>query len=486
MKIKTLATNPCLLARAYRVLPAFRWITHLLLILPLAASAGEMWVQGSWVNVRETAEPQSAVIDHVTVNTKVDVVEQYSKMCEITWQEKRGFVACSLLGKKPLTLAEVTNAPDGYYVYDWEALAQVLDKNPNYSPLRAFWIFPSIQTLLAAGDHLEVRLRSPQQLSLERNATGLVEPGPPPPIVRYPVPEFEAMKAMFAKGIVVGAGMDPPLVNCRQARQTGARRLNDEYWEYPGRENFPYFAPLNRLQRLLSQVACDQTERLQQLLPKIRPSFFKNDKDIVPGSADIEQISAHFGIAERLRVLKGPRWVISHYDPRHLEGSWDIGLYELKLDQPVFEHVIGADGRVGVYEWSSWTNMEPDYYTQGYDKEYGAYDIPTCGYDWAEGESKFYGVRRGKTLLPGRPDIGEALFWFQSRAPLPPQKAKVSRREAGGIVVHEVDLDDDGVADFARWEQMEDEFRGWRVVFVNLNGEWYPFEHDIHDVCTGG
>jgi hypothetical protein len=451
--------------------------------LPLAAGAGEMWVRGSWVNVRESAEPQSAVIDHVTVNTKVDVVERHGKMCEIIWQEKRGFVACGLLGKKPLTLAEVTD----FDVSDGESLAKILDKNPNYSPLRAFWIFPSIRTLLAAGDHLEMSLLSPRQLSLEGYEYEASTPGPPPPIVRYPVPEFEAMKAMFAEGIVVGADMDPPLVNCRQLRQAGAKRLNDEYWEYPGRENFPYFSPLYALQRLLSQVDCKQTERLQRLLPKIRPSFFKNDKDIVPGSADIEQISAHFGIAERLRVLKGPRWVMSHYEPRHLEGSWDIGLYELKLDRPVFEHVIGADGRVGIYEWSSWKNMELAHYTQGYIKERGVYEVPVCGYDEDEGESKLvFGKRRGKTLLPGRPDIGEALFWFQSRSPLPPQKAKVSRRKAGDIVVHEADLDDDGVADFARWKQMEDGLRGWHVVFVNLNGEWYPFEHDIYSVCTGG
>jgi hypothetical protein len=415
-----------------------------------------MWVRGSWVNVRESAEPQSAVIDHVTVNTRVDVVERHGKMCEIIWREKRGFVACGLLGKKPLTLAEVTSTGDYLAPHDREALTKVLDRNPNYSPLRAFWISPSIRTLLAAGEHLELRLLSPQQLRLERNTEPL-EPGPPPPIVRYPVPEFEAMKAMFAEGIVVGAGVDPPLV------------INS----------------LDALEQLFSRVDYDQTERLQQLLPKIRPSFFKNSKDIVRGSTGIEQISEHFGIAERLRVLKGPRWVMSHYEPRSLEGSWDIGLYELKLDQSVFEHVIGTDGRVGVYEWSSWTNREIAHYTQEYVKEYGAYYIPVCGYDWDEGESKFHGKRRGKTLLPGRPDIGEALFWFQSRTLLPLQKARVSRREAGDIVVHEVDLDDDGVADFARWERM-DELRGWRVVLVNLDGEWYPFEHNISEVCTGG
>jgi hypothetical protein len=405
-------------------------------------------------------------------------------MCEIAWQGKHGFVACNLLGGKALTLAEVT----GWDVYDRESLAKALEKNPKYSPLRAFWIFPSIKTLLGAGEHLETSLLSPQQLKLERE-TDWTEPGLPPPIVlRYPVPEFEAMKALLAEGIVVGANLAPPLVSCRQVQQAGAKRINNSYYKYPGQEifQFPYFAQLDNLRQLLSLVNCDQTERLQQLLPKIRPSFFKSDKDIVPGNADIEQISAHFGIAERLRVIKGPRWVMSHYDPRYLEGSWDIGLYELKLDQPVFEHVIGADGRVGVYEWSSTTNMDIAQYSQEYVKEYGAYYIPVCGYDWSEDESKFTDVRRGKTPLPGRPDVKDALLWFQSRTPLPPQKAKVSRREKDDIVVHEVDLDDDGIADFVHWKHMGNEYGGWRVVFVNLNGEWYPFEHDIHNVCTGG
>ncbi|GHT93018.1 hypothetical protein AGMMS49545_11530 [Betaproteobacteria bacterium] len=40
------------------------------LALPhFAAAAEPMWVHGSWVNVRATAEAESEVIEHVTTNT---------------------------------------------------------------------------------------------------------------------------------------------------------------------------------------------------------------------------------------------------------------------------------------------------------------------------------------------------------------------------------------------------------------------------------
>ncbi|GHU29527.1 hypothetical protein AGMMS50256_14610 [Betaproteobacteria bacterium] len=109
------------------------------------------------------------------------------------------------------------------------------------------------------------------------------------------------------------------------------------------------------------------------------------------------------------------------------------------------------------------------------------YFPPPC----AEGKGKFVNERRGKTSLPDRPYIKDVLLWFQSRIPLPLQKAQISRREADGIIVHEVDLDDDGIADFVCWDLTGIEGNLVRVVFVNIDGEWYPFEKNEQE-CTGG
>jgi hypothetical protein len=446
--------------RLYLLFPVYLLVFAL---LSPAVHAEAMWVHGSWVNVRETADAKSTVIGHVTTNTSVNRLERQGKMCEIAWGEemaRQGFVACGLLGKKPLTLVEVTTESLGYDPQKQESI-----RNPKYSPPRAFWIAPSARTLLAAGEYFEQTLLSAKQYQLESELDKFGEKFVkwPPPIVRYPVPEFEAMKALLAGGIVVGKDLDPPLLSQRQIGQLGVKGQNDEY------------------------------ERVERLLPEIHPSFFKENDHILPGSADIERVSAHFGIVERGQVLKGPRWVFDHYTPRHLEGAWDIGRYELTLDKPVFEHVIGDDGLVGIYEW-----RQPalSTYVEGYyNKEVFAYDLNLCGH-WDEVgvTERFVNERQGKIPLPGYPDVKDALLWFQSPVALPLQKARVSRRTAqdtdrnsGNIIsIHEIDLDHDGVADFVRWEEMKNEYTGWRVVFVNINGEWYPFERDDYEVCTGG
>jgi hypothetical protein len=63
--------------------------------------------------VRETVEAQSAVIEHVTTNTRVDVVAEHGKTCEIVWGDaKRGFVPRGLLGERTLTLKETKGILD--------------------------------------------------------------------------------------------------------------------------------------------------------------------------------------------------------------------------------------------------------------------------------------------------------------------------------------------------------------------------------------
>jgi uncharacterized protein YgiM (DUF1202 family) len=451
-----------------------------------------LWMHGSWVNVRETAETQSTVIGHVTTNTKVEVTGRNGKTCEIVWGEaKRGFVPCRLLGKKALTLAETARTPftgaSGAYF-----LAESLRANPQYSPPRAFWIMPSAITLREAGIYFQRTLLSKEQWTLEQEGNNDYQP--PPKLVRYPVPEFEAMKALLAEGIVAAPNWDLPLLSCRQrqAAQFKQTAIFSDGWVqrmetyYPGYGDVVVLSGTDHFWGKYSflEEDCRRLDQLQPL-PKIRPSFFRSAKDILRGNAYIEQISAHFGIVERGRVVSGPRWAwfptSEHF---HYSGAWDIGLYELKLDKPIIEHVIERNGQVGAYQWTPQERFD-------FDSEDLTGDCAEAPKPWS---------KNNKTLLSGYPAVQNALLWFQSPVALPLQKAKVSRsvktleeidenvdekgnhgRIISTVTIYEVDLDHDDVADFVKWD-FEGEYRAY-VVFININGKWYPFEKDYGEQC---
>jgi hypothetical protein len=457
-----------------------------LTLSPLAGAAEAMWMHGSWVNARESADAQSAVIDHVRANTPVEVVARHNdgKTCEILWgASKHGFVPCRLLGEKRLTLRE--------------AMANGMP------PPRAFWIAPSVPALRDAGWFFQETLLSKEQKETENpGGDGRYSPYddnpdlPPPKLVRYPVPEFEAMKSLLAEGVIGAAFWDVPLLSCSQIEAMEARQsdkpgnwyswlssITERQLRYPSHDIFiPSDDYWNRYWSFWGKQASlirdcrgmDQSVRL----PKASPSFFKSDRDILPGNAHIEQISARFGIVERGRVISGPRWVMTRSHGvdmywRYL-GAWDIGLYELELERPIVEHVIGRNGQIGAYQWTPQQVFDFDPAMEECSDEPRKWDSSS------------------KDRLSGSLAIKEALLWFQSPTALPLQKAKVSRRvkkleetredgSAGQLTVYEIDVDGDGVADFVKWE-LEAEYNAY-IVFVNINGEWHPFERNYGGPC---
>ena len=380
--------------------------------------------QGNAINVRISAVPDSAVVTHITANTPVKVRGQQNKACEIFWgKDQHGFVPCNLLGDKPLTLAEVAH---GDFV---DGKADL----PQYSPPRAFWIAPSMDALFSAGKHFQRTLLSPQQLAIESRDNRISNSSwdwPPPRLIRYPVPEFEAMKALLAKGIVAGADRDPPLLTCQQMQQA---KNKEGVIEYPNRENYPNTIPI-------------VSDCLPEDLPRIRPSFFKSSRELAPGSSDIEKLGAHFGITERGKVIGSPKW--GHdYDEMRYMGAWDIGEYELTLEKPLIEHVIGRTGLVGAYKWAPQIRVTP-------------FGPEEC----CVGELR--NKRMGKELMAGYPKVKDALMWFQSEKALPFKKAKISSRTENipaskenadkerteRVVIYEIDLNSDGIPDFVQWD----------------------------------
>jgi hypothetical protein len=163
-------------------------------------------------------------------------------------------------------------------------------------------------------------------------------------------------------------------------------------------------------------------------------------------------------LAERLCRDVGVRKLTPTYAG---SGAWDIGIYEQTLEEPIIEHVIGVDGRVGAYQWLPRKSID--------------------GEEWFCGTTRLT-PRRGKTLLPGYSAIDEAALWFQSPIALPLHKVTVSHSAVNENnpfmpIVYEIDLDNDGISDFLKWD-----FPGYEnFVFINLDGEWHVFEDDYDD-----
>ncbi|MFZ6759450.1 hypothetical protein ACO0K9_19775 [Undibacterium sp. Ji50W] len=436
----------------------------------------KQWIQGSWVNVRSTEVANSPVVDHLAANTAVILLTQKNSSCEISWGNgRKGFVACQFLGPKALDFVEMASFS-----------LQGKD-NPKYSPARAFWIAPSMAGLFNAGVYFQQKLLNPQQLQLEQGyGEGRENPQIAPRLVRYPVPEFDAMKAVLAQGVVAPVAADPPLLSCKQMQEAREKQLgkttaetSSRYgdWQYPEANKFPY--------SYVRVHDCRAPELPGLSLPTVRPSFFKDKKMLLPGSAAIEQISAHFGIVEKGRASGTPKWTLD-YDQWRYTGAWDIGRYDLSLEMPVYEHVIGRTGLVSAYRWTPSLQIVPN----------GA--SASC-------EEGLSNRRRGKELVADYPKVKDELMWFQSPVPLPIKTSKIVTRilqvpapkdgnksfDIKKIVSYEVDLNNDGVPDFIQWDIWAGpEINGpssllaLRQVFVNINGEWYPFEQDSYGECT--
>lgn len=469
------------------LVPSFRFIAAGLLvgsaltIYPVCAEEAG-WVHGSRVNVRKSSETNSAIVAKVTANTLVRIQSRLGEVCQIGWGAGlEGYVPCQFLGDRPLRLSEVMRPflPDGRNI------------NPQYSPSRGFWIAPSMASLFEAGRYFHQTALSSKQLSDElgygEDGTRRGSEGSPPKLVRFPVSEFDAMKALLADGIVASQDHDPPLLTCAQMQEAYNRQLAafgggpaKSYWPsiYPNHQDFPFEFPVTHV--------C-QVEALPNLkLPAIKPSFFKSSAEILPGSAGVERISAHFDIRERGRVLGSPKWE-RDYDTSRYTGAWDIGLYELTLETPVIEHVIGRTGLIGAYQWRPQMRVTPFGPSEG------------C----AEG---LRNRRMGKELVAGYPAIKDSLVWFQSTTALPVHKAKVTARsvirpapsarpmpeaEEGATAikraaVYEIDIDADGIPDLVKWDlwSASGGMLAMRMVFANIAGEWYPFDSDSYEECT--
>jgi hypothetical protein len=146
------------------------------------APAKPRYVQGSWVNLRESAQPQSRIVAQVPANTVLQQLTERDGWCAVLYtgdarlgpplpEPLQAHIACNLLADQPLTLAQAGK-----------------------DAARAFWVAPSPNRLRAYGNAL------PRPPALQLSA--LVKSHTPEMSVQYPIrPEWEFAKKLLRTGV---------------------------------------------------------------------------------------------------------------------------------------------------------------------------------------------------------------------------------------------------------------------------------------------
>lgn len=431
-----------------------------------ATSAEVRWIQGSWVNIRKAASNNAAVVEHLIVNTEVSLLSQQGNWCEIAVQapETHGYATCSMLGRQMVSLEEVR--------------AESLDQgkpNPRYSATRAFWLAPSVIRLQAAGDHYWKALLSESQKAKER-PQAFDEKGNPtsfnwdkrPNPVRYAIPEYEAMKNLLKRGVVAAPERKPSLMRWSELQQAAKANPNGEI-----------MLPNRWLPDGVTSML--RTGRLSMA----KTSLFKREGELASASAGVEELSAQFGIVERLKVLSGPKWVYFRNEDPGVRGNWDIGSFEITLEKPVIEYAIGRKGLASAREWTA------------------SFKFDVTADSGCDGG--FSLAPKANKPLPDYPTVKAPMVWLYFAKPLPFKKVRVSTvakkldqpndnsYSPYGVptmlFMHEIDIDGDGVADLAVWEGMlhdgnGGDILGTRLVFANIGGEWFLLDSDYMTECT--
>lgn len=426
----------------------------------LHAGSDSRYVQGSWVNLRVTASAAAAVQGQLTVNTRVSLLSRQGEWCEVRAEQPalQGFLTCRLLDAKPVALFDVDGDPARY------------DPNPEdlkrYNPPRAFWISPSLARFVRSGQYFWERMLPEAQQNAERNPTWGPDGQPPvhPPLRRFPVPEFEAMKAQLAKGV---------RVNPAEVEQTTWMTPDEisRYEEAPSRDT------------VLDAGFTTRAMIRKGWLKGVKPSLFKSGADVAFDHAGLDRLAALSGDTVRLRVLRGPEYYYD-YDTQVSDGAWDVGEVAMDFSKPPVFHAVGKSGlvrkgllasrRMVVNRNDSRCVIE------------GLHLVPTD-------------VRP----LPDTPKVSDPLVMFYLPDALPQNKVGVTVRQVTltgnapleppvslsmKTVGYDIDLNRDQVADLAVWRS---EYYGTIngnlpvvAIWANLGGVWRLVSFAAEPDCT--
>ncbi|KRD46853.1 hypothetical protein ASE52_18020 [Acidovorax sp. Root275] len=431
---------------------------------PAVAPAKPRYAQGSWVNLRDAAQSQSQspsrVVAQVPANTALDQLAERDGWCAVLYRGDarlgsalaapvQAHVSCNLLSDQPLTLAQAAK-----------------------DPARAFWVAPSPNRLRAYGNAL------PRPAALQLNA--LVKTHAPEAPVQYPVrPEFEAAKKLLRAGVPLrpeqeinrGEPVDP-LADLKLATRAV--------------DHIPAVAPL----------------ATRPVLPTIAPSYFRTHASVaLLHETDADGLAAVAGTRISVIPTGTPHGSFNRHNGPEIEfvtGFWDVGSADLAFAPALTLYAITHQGLVGARALRQryWDISNADHYCGGHYPGKGFDDpredetVPVRGYAKLSDTAEVL-VR---LVVPGKlpPDAVKvktrryATSWMQPADP--PIRGKPQRKKTA-VMVHEIDVDRDGVADILRIDTPAPGGMSFEPVFdwrwyLNINGQWFRAGYWVDQECT--
>ena len=367
---------------------------------PAVAPGKQRYVQGSWVNLREAAQPQARVVAQLPANTVLQQLTERDGWCAVLYagdprlgptlpQPLQAHVACNLLADQPLTLAQAGK-----------------------DAARAFWVAPSPNRLRAYGNAL------PRPAALQVNALAKTHALDTP--VQYPQrPEWEAAKKLLRAGVLLRPEQEVD-------RDQPVNPLDDVKLATRARDNIPAVAPL----------------AAQPVLPAIAPSYFRSHASVaLLHETDADGLAAVSGARASVIPTGAPVGRFARHSGPEIEyvtGFWDVGTADLAFAPPLTIYAITHQGLVGAHTMRQrvWDIGERFYPS----------DLPVLDYDEAERELErrrlqAAGLARQKSSWSGVGMAGEearvegsAWKWRVDPAALAPRTWADAREMIGAYI----------------------------------------------------
>ncbi|WP_426305941.1 SH3 domain-containing protein [Acidovorax facilis] len=427
---------------------------------PSLAPTKQRYVQGSWVNLRDAAQVQARVVAQVPANTVLLQLTERDGWCAVLYagdarlgpplaEPLQAHIACNLLADQPLTLAQAGK-----------------------DAARAFWVAPSPNRLRAYGNALP----RPPALQLPALAKSHAHEVP----VQYPTrPEWEAAKKLMRAGVLLRPEQEID-------RGRPVNPLDDlKLATRPAYDNIPAVAPLTA----------------KPTLPAIAPSYFRSHTSVaLLHETDADGLAAVAGTRISVIPTGAPVGRFNRHSGPEIEyitGFWDVGSADQAFAPALTLYAITHHGLVGAHTVRQryWDISNEDHYCGGHYPGRGFNDPgeeaqPVRGYAKLSDSAEVL----TRLVLPGKlpPDAVKvktrryATSWMQ---PADPPIRDKPQRKSTAVLVHEIDLDRDGVADILRIDTPSPGGMSFEPIFewrwyLNISGQWFRAGYWVDQECT--
>ncbi len=424
------------------------------------AAAKQRYVQGSWVNLRESAQSTARIVAQVPANAVLQQLTERDGWCAVLYagdarlgpplaEPLQAHVACNLLADKPLTLAQAGK-----------------------DAARAFWVAPSPNRLRAYGNALP----RPPALQLPALAKSHAHEMP----VQYPArAEWDAAKKLMRAGVVLRPEQEID-------RGRPVNPLDDlKLATRPEYDNIPAVAPL----------------ATKPTLPAIAPSYFRSHTSVaLLHETDADGLAAVAGTRISVVPTGVPVGRFNRHSGPEIEyitGFWDVGTADQAFAPALTIYAITHQGLVGAHSVRQryWDISNEDHYCGGHYPGRGFNDPgeeaqPVRGYaKLSDSAQVLTRLVLPATLAPDAVKVKTrryATSWMQPADP--PIRDKPQRKNTA-VLVHEIDVDRDGVVDILRIDTPSPGGMSFEPIFdwrwyVNINGQWFRAGYWVDQECT--